>query len=84
MNPLSARQLTRAFLRARNEAGITKKVTLHSLRHAFATHLLEQHVDIRMIQVLLGHNKLESTARYSHVAASRLREIKGPLTYLKL
>ena len=84
VNPLSTRQLGRAFLRARDEAGITKKVTLHSLRHAFATHLLEQHVDIRMIQVLLGHNKLESTARYCHVAASRLREIKGPLTYLKM
>ncbi len=84
VNPLSTRQLSRAFLRARDEAGIDKKVTLHSLRHAFATHLLEQHVDIRMIQVLLGHNKLESTARYCHVAASRLREIKGPLTYLKM
>lgn len=84
VNPLSTRQLTRVFVRAKNEAGITKKVTLHSLRHSFATHLLEQHVDIRMIQVLLGHNKLESTARYSHVAASRLREIKGPLSHLKM
>jgi site-specific recombinase XerD len=84
VNPLSTRQLRRAFHRARDAAGITKKVSLHALRHAFATHLLEQHEDIRVIQVLLGHRKLESTARYSHVAANRLREVKGPLTYLKL
>ncbi len=84
INPLSARQLSREFQCARKAAQVNKAVTLHSLRHAFATHLLEQHVDIRFIQVLLGHNKLESTARYSHVAANRLREIKGPLAYLKL
>ncbi len=84
VNPMSARQLSRAFQRAREAAEIDKKVTLHSLRHAFATHLLEQHEDIRIIQVLLGHNKLESTARYSHVASNRLREVKGPLEYLKL
>jgi integrase/recombinase XerD len=84
VNPLSTRQLRRTFHRARDAAGATKKVSLHALRHAFATHLLEQHEDIRVIQVLLGHRKLESTARYSHVAANRLREVKGPLTYLKL
>jgi site-specific recombinase XerD len=84
VNPLSTRQLGRAFHRARNAAGITKKVSLHALRHAFATHLVEQHEDIRIIQVLLGHRKLESTARYSQVAANRLREVKGPLAYLKL
>ena len=84
VNPLTTRQLRRAFHRAREAAQINKKVSLHSLRHAFATHLLEQHEDIRVIQVLLGHNKLESTARYSHVAANRLRDIKGPLEYLNL
>jgi site-specific recombinase XerD len=84
VNPMSTRQLRRAFHRARDAAGVSKKVSLHALRHAFATHLLEQHEDIRVIQVLLGHRKLESTARYSHVAANRLREVKGPLTYLKL
>ena len=84
VNPLSTRQLRRAFHRARDAAGVTKKVSLHALRHAFATHLLEQHEDIRVIQVLLGHRKLEITARYSHVAANRLREVKGPLTYLTL
>jgi site-specific recombinase XerD len=84
VNPLSARQLSRAFLIARDAAGIEKKVTLHSLRHAFATHLLEQHEDIRVIQVLLGHKKITNTMRYSHVATNLLREVKGPLEYLDL
>ena len=84
VNPLSTRQLRRAFHSARETAEINKKVSLHSLRHAFATHLLEQHEDIRVIQVLLGHTKLESTARYSQVASNRLREVTGPLEYLKL
>ena len=84
VNPLSTRQFNRAFHEARNAAAIDKAVTPHSLRHAFATHLLERHVDIRVIQVLLGHKKLESTARYSQVAAKLLREVKGPLEYLEL
>ncbi len=84
VDPLSTRQLGRAFLRSRDEAGIEKQVTLHSLRHAFATHLLEQHEDIRVIQVLLGHKKITNTARYSHVATNLLREVKGPLEYLDL
>jgi site-specific recombinase XerD len=84
VNPLSTRQLNRAFHVARKAAEIDKRVSLHSLRHAFATHLLEHHQDIRVIQVLLGHKKLENTARYSHVAANLLREVKGPLEYLDL
>jgi site-specific recombinase XerD len=84
VNPLSTRQLNRAFHFARKAAEIDKAVSLHSLRHAFATHLLEQHEDIRVIQVLLGHQKLENTARYSQVAAKRLREVKGPLEYLEI
>jgi len=84
VNPLSTRQLNRAFHAARKAAGICKQVSLHSLRHAFATHLLEQHEDIRVIQVLLGHKKIENTARYSHVAANLLREVKGPLEYLDI
>lgn len=84
VNPLSARQLSRGFRIARDAAGIEKSVTLHSLRHAFATHLLEQHEDIRVIQVLLGHKKITNTARYSHVATNLLREVKGPLEYLNL
>ena len=84
VEPLSARQLNRAFHRALEEAEITKRVTLHGLRHAFATHLLEHHEDIRVIQVLLGHQKLDNTARYTHVATKILREVKGPLEYLDM
>jgi len=84
VNPLSTRQLNRAFHITRKAAGIDKRVSLHSLRHAFATHLLEQKEDIRVIQVLLGHQKLETTARYSHVATKILREVKGPLESLAL
>ncbi len=82
VNPLSTRQLNRAFHRALDAAEIDKRVCLHSLRHAFATHLLEQNVDIRVIQVLLGHKKLETTARYSHVASNTLRDVKSPLDAL--
>ena len=84
VNPMSARQLNRVFHAALDDTDIEKKVTLHSLRHAFATHLLGSGVDIRIIQVLLGHKKLTTTARYSHVASKTLREVKGPLEYLNL
>ena len=84
VNHLSARQLNRAFHRALDAAEINKRVTLHGLRHAFATHLLEQREDIRVIQVLLGHQKLDNTARYTHVATKILHEVKGPLEYLDL
>jgi len=84
VNHLSARQLNRAFPRALDAAEIDKRVTLHGLRHAFATHLLEQREDIRVIQVLLGHQKLDNTARYTHVATKILHEVKGPLEYLDL
>lgn len=84
VNHLSARQLNRAFHRAADAAEIDKRVTLHGLRHAFATHLLEHREDIRVIQVLLGHQKLDNTARYTHVATKVLHEVKGPLEYLKL
>jgi site-specific recombinase XerD len=84
VNPLSTRQLNRAFHGAREAAGIDKPVSLHTLRHSFATHLLEQKVDIRVIQVLLGHTKLDTTARYSQVASSTLRAVKSPLEHLTL
>jgi site-specific recombinase XerD len=84
VDPISPRQLNRIFHQARIGAKIDKKVSLHSLRHAFATHLLEQHEDIRVIQVLLGHKKITNTMRYSHVATHLLREVKGPLEYLDL
>ncbi|MFQ5955869.1 MAG: tyrosine-type recombinase/integrase [Kiloniellales bacterium] len=82
VNPLTTRQLNRAFHDAKQAARITKPVTLHTLRHCFATHLLEQKVDIRVIQVLLGHKKLDTTARYSHVASTTLRAVKSPLEHL--
>lgn len=79
---LSARQLDRAIHAAADEAGIEKRISMHSLRHAFATHLLEQKVDIRLIQVLLGHKKLETTALYAQVATDILREVVSPLEKL--
>jgi len=82
IHPLSARQLNRAIHTAADEAGIEKHISMHSLRHAFATHLLEQKVDIRLIQVLLGHKKLETTALYAQVATEILREIVSPLEML--
>jgi integrase/recombinase XerD len=82
VEPLSARQLNRAIHAAALDAGIEKRISMHSLRHAFATHLLEQHVDIRLIQVLLGHKKLETTALYAQVATDILREVVSPLERL--
>jgi len=84
VNHLTTRQLNRAFHAAKDAAGIDKPVCLHTLRHCFATHLLEQDVDIRLIQVLLGHKKLDTTARYAHVANSTLHAVKSPLEHLKL
>jgi site-specific recombinase XerD len=78
-DPLSTRQLNRAVHGAAEAAGIDKRVSTHTLRHSFATHLLERKVDIRVIQVLLGHKKLETTAIYAHVATDLLREVIGPL-----
>jgi site-specific recombinase XerD len=82
VNPLTTRQLRRAFDSAKVAADIDKRVSLHTLRHCFATHLLEQKVDIRVIQVLLGHSKLDTTARYSQVANTTLRAVKSPLEQL--
>lgn len=82
IEPLSTRQLNRAIHAAADEAGIEKRISMHSLRHAFATHLLEQKVDIRLIQVLLGHKKLETTALYAQVATDILREVVSPLEKL--
>jgi site-specific recombinase XerD len=79
---LTTRQLNRACHAAAVMAGIDKRVSLHTLRHSFATHLLEQKVDIRVIQVLLGHKKLDTTALYSQVATRTIREVKSPLDQL--
>jgi site-specific recombinase XerD len=82
MDPLTPRQLNRAVHEAAEAARIDKRVTTHTLRHSFATHLLERKVDIRVIQVLLGHKKLETTSIYAHVATDLLREVIGPLEVL--
>src|SRR5471032_3105325 len=79
---LSTRQLNRAIHAAAEAAGIDKRVSMHTLRHSFATHLLEQKVDIRVIQVMLGHKKLETTALYAQVATDILREVVSPLESL--
>ncbi len=85
LNPiesLSTRQLNRAVHAAAQAAQIDKRVSMHTLRHSFATHLLEQKVDIRVIQVLLGHKKIETTALYAQVATDLLREVISPLETL--
>src|SRR5581483_2158704 len=79
IDPLTPRQLNRAIRHAAAKAGIEKKISMHSLRHAFATHLLERKVDVRLIQVLLGHKKIETTTIYTHVATDLLREVVSPL-----
>jgi integrase/recombinase XerD len=82
VQPLTTRQLGRACHAAAQMAEIGKPVSLHTLRHSFATHLLEQKTDIRVIQVLLGHKKLDTTALYTRVALKALGEITSPLEHL--
>jgi site-specific recombinase XerD len=82
VEPLSARQLCRVVRAAAQAAGINKRVSPHTLRHSFATHLLEQGVDIRVIQTLLGHAKLDTTALYTRVANTTIRAITSPLDRL--
>lgn len=83
ISPISPRQLNRAFTAAKSLAGIAKPATLHTLRHYFATHLLEANTDVRVIQVLLGHAKLTTTARYTHVATKTIRDTVSPFETLK-
>jgi site-specific recombinase XerD len=80
--PMTTRQLSRLFHEAADAAGIKKSVTLHALRHSFATHLLERGTDIRIIQALLGHDKLDTTARYTRVATGMIASIESPLDLL--
>jgi integrase/recombinase XerD len=79
---MSTRQLNRLFHQAADAAGIKKGVTLHALRHSFATHLLERGTDIRVIQALLGHDKLDTTARYTRVATGMIAGVESPLDLL--
>jgi integrase/recombinase XerD len=76
---ITYRQLSRIFHEAAAAAGITKRVSLHSLRHSFATDLLEKGINIRYIQALLGHSKLDTTSRYTRVATGRIAAIDSPL-----
>lgn len=81
---LTTRQFSRLFHEAAHAVGITKRVSLHSLRHSFATHMLEQGTDIRKIQAVLGHDKLDTTARYTRVAAGLIAKLVSPLEHLRI
>ena len=80
--PITTRHLNRLFHEAAEAAGIKKNVTLHALRHSFATHLLDRGRDIRVIQALLGHDKLDTTARYTRVATGVIAKVESPLDLL--
>jgi integrase/recombinase XerD len=84
VQPMTTRQLNRACHAAAEAAGIEKNVSPHTLRHSFATHLLEQNTDIRVIQVLLGHAKLENTALYARVATKTIQQVMSPLEHIVL
>jgi len=79
---MTTRQLSRLFRETAEAAGTKKGVTLHTLRHSFATHLLEDNTHIRTLQALLGHAKLETTARYAHVATGMIAKVESPLDRL--
>jgi integrase/recombinase XerD len=80
--PITTRQLNRACHAAAEDAKLDKRVSMHTLRHSFATHLLERKTDIRVIQVRLGHRKLDTTAVYTRVALKAIREVTSPLALL--
>jgi integrase/recombinase XerD len=81
--PLTTRNVQKIIKRLREKSLITKKVTPHTLRHSFATHLLEAGIDIRLIQTLLGHASLSTTQLYTHVSSEQLKKIQNPLDQLR-
>jgi site-specific recombinase XerD len=83
-HPLHPAALHGACRTACAAAGLDKRVTVHTLRHSFATHLLESGTDIRIIQALLGHSNLQTTARYTQVATTTIRRTPSPLDRLRL
>jgi integrase/recombinase XerD len=84
VQPMTTRQLNRACHAAAQMAEINKRVSLHTLRHSFATHLLEHNIDVRVIQVLLGHARLDTTALYTRVATKTISEVMSPLEHIAL
>jgi len=84
LKPLSTRQLHRVVVEAGQAAGIGKRIGPHTLRHSFATHLLEDGVDVRIIQALLGHVRLDTTAFYTKVATKTMRAVTSPLEKLMI
>ncbi len=80
--PITTRQLDRICKQAAEAAGLGKRVSMHMLRHSFATHLLENKTDVRVIQALLGHKKLDTTSRYTRVALKTLGSVQSPLSTL--
>jgi len=81
---LTERSAQHIFEDAKNKAGIRKHATFHTLRHSFATHMLEDGVDMRYIQELLGHGSIRTTERYTHVTERGIQKVKSPLDNLKL
>jgi site-specific recombinase XerD len=84
VRPITTRSVERACRKAAEAAGLDKTVTVHTLRHSFATHLLEQGVDIHVIQDLLGHRNIASTTRYARVAINTIRQVQSPLELLNM
>lgn len=81
--PLTTRNIQKIIFGLRKRAGIHKKITPHTLRHSYATHLLEQGTDIRTIQALLGHSSLSTTQLYTHISTDQLKKVKNPLDMLQ-